>query len=250
MARSSGCNRNVIGWSFLKQARFLSVRVSSFGKSETSDTWAKVPIPAQFRPIYINLLQSNKTEISIFLAWNRLPVPVDPLSDSAPPTCSGASPSETKALRKLYSSIPGSIPSQKFTMFVFLVTRCIKLSAEGANNIYRDAESEWDTEMQSSFNNIGSLALTPKIRSGSPSLLEIDSSWWESWHDLTLQWAQYCNNSNHDDDDMVAANCCYLPSAWFHTSVNLWMEQLPLRNSGLHLNVTARVSLIHVKTCV
>ena len=76
MARSSGCNRNVIGWSFLKQARFLSVRVSSFGKSETSDTWAKVPIPAQFRPIYINLLQSNKTEISIFLAWNRLPVPV------------------------------------------------------------------------------------------------------------------------------------------------------------------------------
>ena len=95
MARSSGCNRNVIGWSFLKQARFLSVRISSFGKSETSDTWAKVPIPAQFRPIYINLLQSNKTEISIFLAWNRLPVPVDPLSDSAPPTCSGASPSET-----------------------------------------------------------------------------------------------------------------------------------------------------------
>ena len=130
-------------------------------------------------------------------------------------------------LRKLYSSIPGSIPSEKFTMFVFLVTRCIKLSAEGADNIYRDAASEWDTEMQSSFNNIGSLALTPKIRSGSPSLLEIDSSWWESWHDLTLQWAQYCNNSNHDDDDMVAANCCYLPSAWFHTSVNLWMEQLP-----------------------
>ena len=137
-----------------------------------------------------------------------------------------------QALMKLYSSIPGSIPSEKFTMFVFLVTRCIKLSAEGANNIYRDAASEWDTEMQSSFNNIGSLALTPKIRSGSPSLLEIDSSWWESWHDLTLQWAQYCNNSNHDDDDMVAANCCYLPSAWFHTSVNLWMEQLPLGIQG------------------
>ena len=81
---------------FSSKQGFLSVRVSSFGKSETSDTWAKVPIPAQFRPIYINLLQSNKTEISIFLAWNRLPVcSCDPLSDSAPPTCSGASPSET-----------------------------------------------------------------------------------------------------------------------------------------------------------
>ena len=68
-------------------------------------------------------------------------------------------------------------PLQKFTMFVFLVTRCIKLlSSEGADIIYRDALSECDAEMQSSFNNIGSLALTPKIRSGSPSLLEIDSS--------------------------------------------------------------------------
>ena len=52
-----------------------------------------------------------------------------------------------------------SIPS-KFTMFVFLVTRCMKLSAEGANIIYLDAAqraSERDTKMQSDFNNIGSL---------------------------------------------------------------------------------------------
>lgn len=120
-----------------------------------------------------------------------------------------------------------SAPYIKFTMFVFLVTRCIKLSAEGANNIYLDAAqraSESDTKMQSDFNNIGSLVLAPKIRSGSPSLLEIDSAWWESWHDLTLQRSQ-CYNGNHDDD-MVAAVICPRPDSRFHhTSVNLWMKQ-------------------------
>ena len=226
-AKTAGCNRNVIGWSFLKQAaRFLSVRVSSFGKSETSDAWEP---RSQFRPIYINLLQSNKSRI--FLAFGTgcslfLWLFIRPSSSQL--QCG----SEEMAMFH-----PRFDPLQKFTMFVFLVTRCIKLlSAEGADIIYRDAASEWDTEMQSSFNNIGS----PSRCGSKDQIWVLISPWDESIVMRILTWphtsliAILQQHSNHDDD-MVAADLMLLALGLIPYICEPMNGAISILNLGLHL---------------
>ena len=93
----------------------------------------------------------------------------------------------------------------KFTVFVFLDAMHQTVSRERKQYL-SGRVSEWDAEMQSGFNNIGSLSVAPKIRSRSPSLLEIHPSWWEYWHDPTPQWSHHGNFSNPKSRGLLMLN--------------------------------------------